>query len=245
MADTAADHAPGKDDPRDSAPSAIHASGVSLPPPPNQSLGSWLTEVLKDRLAGGVYAPGAWIREAALRGEFGLSNGPVREALQNLVAAGVLERVQWRGVRVVELAGAEIVELFQLRLALHELGAELAARRAHGADIAHARALLDRIDRAITEHDIETMMPAGGALSRWVCEVSGNRQLLEAWDGLALKARMYIFVSLKNCAELDRVGGLWHTLVDAVANRSLDEARNAARQLTRRTLADLGLDGDC
>src|SRR6478735_5030445 len=90
----------------------------------------WLVTVVRDRILQGQYKPGDRIREAELQQEFGLSNGPVREALQRLVADGILDRSPWRGVRVVQLTKEEIVELFQLRLALLEYAAELAARRA-------------------------------------------------------------------------------------------------------------------
>src|SRR5882757_3265505 len=96
---------------------------VTLPQPP-AGRAEWLAGVLRQRLWNGDYRPHQWIRENALRAEFGLSNGPVREALQSLVAEGLLERVPYCGIRVLALSDREVVELFQLRLALLELAAE-------------------------------------------------------------------------------------------------------------------------
>jgi DNA-binding GntR family transcriptional regulator len=79
-----------------------------------------LAAILRDRIVKGVYRPGDRIREIELQQEFKLSNGPVREALQRLVADGILDRSPWRGVRVAELGKKEIIELFQLRVALLE-----------------------------------------------------------------------------------------------------------------------------
>lgn len=211
--------------------------------PPSASLGDWLTEILKERIAGGGYRPGDWVREPALQREFGMSNGPVREALQNLVAAGVLVREARRGVRVAELSDAEIIELFQVRLALFELAAELAARVVGPADMGPARALLETIERAVRAGDAEALMPAGGALVDWVCRTTGNGQLMAAWEALTIKSRVYIFASLKACPDLDRVGRLWRALVEAIAGNQPDAARQAARLMVRRTIDDLGLDG--
>ena len=52
-------------------------SAVRHPVPPS-SRARWLARVLRERLLGGAFRPGEWIREAALRAEFGVSNGPVR-----------------------------------------------------------------------------------------------------------------------------------------------------------------------
>ncbi|MCB2001946.1 MAG: GntR family transcriptional regulator, partial [Rhodoferax sp.] len=84
-----------------------------LPSTALQSIGAHLASVLRERIVTGVYAPGEWIRESLLAQEFGYSNGPIREALQLLVGEGLLVRATWRGVRVVELSGREIVEIFQ------------------------------------------------------------------------------------------------------------------------------------
>src|SRR5215472_14784231 len=112
----------------ENAASAL-ASATVVPFGPPAGRAAWLAQVLRERLWRGGYRPHQWIRESSLRGEFGLSNGPVREALQLLVAEGLLERVPYCGIRVIALDERELVELFQLRLALLEIAAELAALR--------------------------------------------------------------------------------------------------------------------
>ena len=53
-----------------------------------------------------------------LRTEFGFSNGPIREALQVIVADGLAERAPWHGVRIKMLDEQQLIDLFQVRLAL-------------------------------------------------------------------------------------------------------------------------------
>src|ERR1700691_392205 len=102
------------------------APGTSSPSAP-AGRAEWLAGLLRERLWSGAYRPHQWLREAMLRAEFRLSNGPVREALQMLVGEGLLERVPYCGIRVAALSEAEIVALFQLRLGLLEIAAALAA----------------------------------------------------------------------------------------------------------------------
>src|ERR1700677_2448833 len=93
------------------------------------SCAEWLFVILRDRVVSGELKPGQHIREVTIQHEFGVSNGPVREALQALVASGLAERPQRRGVRVVALSDEEIIQLFEVRLALFETAVLLAAKR--------------------------------------------------------------------------------------------------------------------
>lgn len=205
------------------------------------SIAESIVAILRDRLAGGVYPPGSWIRESALAEEFQFSNGPIREALQTLVNDGLLVREPWKGVRVISLDDDEIVEMFQLRLALLELAAELAAQHATNNDITEARHLLAEMNQVLERGDIDAQMPLGGALSQWLCACSGNERLKENWSRLTYQTRMYIYASLRDAKDLRLIALLWHELIDAIEERDGLKARTAVRKLTRRTLDDLQL----
>ncbi|ANB74982.1 hypothetical protein AYM40_21345 [Paraburkholderia phytofirmans OLGA172] len=209
-----------------------------------QSIGDGIASILRDRIAGGVYAPGSWIRESALAEEFPVSNGPIREALQTLVNEELLVREPRRGVRVVDLSDEEIVEIFQMRLALLELAAELTARRVTRSQLDVARILLREMDVVLAKHDIDAQMPIGGQLSHWICTSSGNVRLAQNWSRLTYQTRMYIHASLRKSKHLENVGRLWHALVDAIEGGDVSGARMAVRGLVRRTLEDLGLEAD-
>lgn len=206
-----------------------------------QSIAEGIATILRDRLAGGVYPPGSWIRESSLAEEFNFSKGPVREALQTLVNEELLVREPRRGVRVVNLSNQEIIEIFHLRLALLELAAELASKHVTAEQLQAARILLEEMDTALEQSDIDAQMPIGGQLSQWVCNCSGNRRLEQNWSRLTYQTRMYIYASLRSSKDLPRVGQLWHELVDAIADGKSLEARAAVRGLVRRALDDLGL----
>ncbi|HLU20565.1 MAG TPA: GntR family transcriptional regulator [Pusillimonas sp.] len=208
------------------------------------SMAESIIGILRDRLAGGVYPPGSWIRESALAEEFQISNGPIREALQTLVNDGLLVREPWKGMRVVSLGDEEIVELFQFRLALQELAAELAAKHATPEQIVEARRLLAAMDDVLERGDIDAQMPLGGQLAQWLCACSGNSRLEQNWSRLTYQTRMYIYASLRDAKDLRLIAQLWHELVDAIEKRDGSAARTAVRKLARRTLDDLQLSLD-
>lgn len=208
------------------------------------SIAEGIVTILRDRLAGGVYPPGSWIRESALAEEFQFSNGPIREALQTLVNEGLLVREPWKGVRVVSLNDDEIIETFQLRLALQELAAELAAKHATPDQIAEARHLLGQMNEVLERGDIDAQMPLGGRLSQWLCACSRNQRLEQNWSRLTYQTRMYIYASLRDAKDLRVVPQLWSELIDAIEGGDGAGARSAVRNLARRTLSDLNLSLD-
>lgn len=73
--------------------------------------------------------PGAVLAEVELSERLRLSRTPVREALARLVADGLASPVGARGLVVSALDADNVTELFELRQALEEKAAELAARR--------------------------------------------------------------------------------------------------------------------
>lgn len=88
-----------------------------------------LLERLRRLVTSGAYAPGALMPEAALAQEFEVSRTPIREALKQLEIEGLVEIRPRVGTFVRSPTRREIVELFQLKVSLEGLAANLLARR--------------------------------------------------------------------------------------------------------------------
>ena len=200
----------------------------------------WLTSVVRDRVVKGQYKPGDRIREAELQQEFGVSNGPVREALQRLVAEGILERSPWRGVRVIELSKDEIVELFQLRLALLEYAAELAARRADPAVIADAERVRRNLREALVEVKKGDLTLMSAELIEWILRGAGNKRMMQVWENVLLISRVYAYEAMRRTAA--RTEPIQYRIIDAIVEGNGDAARQAVRELTIETVKDLKIE---
>ena len=83
-----------------------------------RSLRDEVFQFLHRRIVAGKYAPGEWLRQEDISTQLGVSQTPVREALDLLVSTGLAERVPYRGVRVLQLTTQEIVEAYVMRLVL-------------------------------------------------------------------------------------------------------------------------------
>lgn len=86
--------------------------------PDRPNLGRGLTIRLHELIAAGQLADASRINEVHLARELGVSRTPLREALTNLVAEGVVESKPRRGFFVAPLDATEIADLYAMRALL-------------------------------------------------------------------------------------------------------------------------------
>jgi DNA-binding GntR family transcriptional regulator len=144
-------------------------------------------EILKQRMVGGTYAPGAQLKEEHLARELEISRTPIRAALKRLVDDGLATADPGRGVRVAEWTDFDIEETFELRGLLEAHAAELAARRGGVALADRLDALNDQMDRAIAKGGSalpERLQEINSAFHRAILEASGSPRLRAMLAGL-------------------------------------------------------------
>lgn len=87
-------------------------------------------ETLVDEIQRGVLAPGAVLAEVEQATRLGVSRTPAREAISRLTAAGLAAQLSPRVTVVTEFDAGDIRSLFEVRRALEESAARLAAATA-------------------------------------------------------------------------------------------------------------------
>jgi len=85
---------------------------------PRATYASMVTERLRDNIVNGTLKPGSQLSEVELANSFGVSRGPVREALQRLIQEGLLRSEPHRGVFVPVLSEEDFVDVYLARDAL-------------------------------------------------------------------------------------------------------------------------------
>ena len=138
-------------------------------------------DALHRQIIAGKYTSGDWLRQEDIASQMGVSMTPVREALDLLVAAGLAERVPYRGVRVREMSTQDIVEAYGLRLVLEALTAREAALHITPEQIASLEKIMDEMKKHVKLHE----MPQERQLSRefhtLIAEASGNNLLIKMY----------------------------------------------------------------
>lgn len=103
-------------------------------------------DAIRAEIRNGKAAPGTPLRQDHLAQHLGVSHIPVREALRQLEAEGLVEIRPRRGAIVAPLSANEFEELTEMRAVLEPLALRFAAPHLTEKHVAHARRILDRID---------------------------------------------------------------------------------------------------
>ena len=123
-------------------------SGVtSLQQDDTETLSEHVFRRIQAAIVKGEIAPGSKISEPELARVYGISRGPLREAIHRLEGQKLLVRIPHVGARVVSLSHAELIELYEIRESLEGMACRLAAERMSVAEIEELRAVLDTHER--------------------------------------------------------------------------------------------------
>lgn len=122
-----------------------------------RSLTDEVFDYLSGKIIAGNYTSGDWLRQEDISTSLGVSQTPVREALDRLVATGLAERVPYRGVRVPILKANEIVDAFLLRLLLETNAAHWAAKLILPEEIEALSAIVEETTSLVSLEDMSSL----------------------------------------------------------------------------------------
>ena len=115
--------------PAEEAKAAVRRIGRAAPYPDKITRAEELRLQLADEIVRGVLPPGAALDESDIARRFSVSRTPVREALRQLVASGLVEARAHRGAVVAQPSIDRLTGMFEAMAELEALCAGLAAER--------------------------------------------------------------------------------------------------------------------
>lgn len=193
---------------------------------------------LRDQIIDGERESGSRLVERELAAELGTSRVPVREALRQLAAEGLVTPRPRTWAIVREFTEEDVAEIEELRVALESLAFTGAARRHDAAGLERLRAVVARGEAAAAAGEAVVARRAAADFHTAVVELAGNRHLLQLWGTIDSRVRWMLsqHVDLVAVAEEHRL------LCEAVASRDeervagmvLDHARTSRVEHRRR-----------
>ncbi|MDR5893870.1 MULTISPECIES: GntR family transcriptional regulator [Halomonas] len=187
--------------------------------PEVRTLAERVFQQLQDAIVRGELAPGSKITEPGLSRTYGISRGPLREAMRRLEAHRLIERVPHVGARVVKLSMQELLELFDVREALESMAARLAAKHMTAEEIAGLRKLLAMHEGQADLRKGEAYFQREGDLDFHYRIVQGshNRMLVNMLcDDLYYLVRLYRTQFSASGSRPQRAFVEHHRIVDAI-----------------------------
>ncbi len=151
----------------------------------NLTLWQRVYDHLRDEIMGDRLPPGTELSEVALSKELSVSRGPIREAMGRLAAEGLVTVRPRRGAEVRSITPEELIDSYQVREALEVLAVRLAVPRITDAELADLDELVDRMSEHARSGAVADFFAANVAFHELICELSGNKKLLQVHHRLA------------------------------------------------------------
>ena len=145
-----------------------------------------VVEVLRELILNDTFPPGARLAESELAEQLGVSRTPVREALRQLAAEGLVELPPNRGARVASWSAAELESVFELRSTLEPRLTAMATYRANDADIDELEKLalqMLAVGSPGPEQDLEALIPLNTAFHERLVELGDTPAFAAALSG--------------------------------------------------------------
>jgi len=178
--------------------------------------------------------PGTLLTEGGLIKELGIGRTPIREAVQRLIAEGLITHLHHRGMLVAEIRAVDVQQVYEFRALIEGYAARLAATRMAPAQIEELTRIRDAMDRALEEADIEGFVAQDRQLHRLLGRAAQNRYLDSVLANVYnLHLRLWYYI-------LKKEGGFQETvqehkeLIGALVRRDPDGAERAMREYVSR-----------
>lgn len=165
---------------------------IDVGPIEREGTPSIIARTLRDAIMSGELRPGSRCGETELAARFGVSRGPLREAMQRLVSEGLLRNEPpRRGLFVTELGPDEIYDVYVGRTAVEQAAA---VRILKGGDQALAVASLDgaiaTMQSAARQRDWSELSRADLKFHETFVRESGSPRLMRMINVLLVETRL-------------------------------------------------------
>jgi len=168
----------------------------------HKQLWETVADQLRDEILDGHLPAGSRLVETELAERFGVSRGPIRDALAELAREGLALDLPRRGTFVASLTEADLADVYVIRRAIEEAAVRLAIEHAGDEQIAEMYAALVATEEAYAAGDLAVAWEADMAFHRSYCRMSANGRLLSLFDELASQTVLLMRTALATHASL-------------------------------------------
>lgn len=194
---------------------------------------------LRTDILSGMFPSGQKIGQQALASRYGVSRIPLREALTELQAEGLVRHVPNRGFFVTEMSTADMAEVYRLRELLEAEAISAACHNLSDAALERIAGLAEQVQAGLESEDTEATARANREFHFAVFDAAGmprlSRILTSLWDATEAYRGLY-FLDPDNH---DHIVAEHATLLSALRHRDPDAAVAAQAEHRARSLAQV------
>jgi DNA-binding GntR family transcriptional regulator len=159
-----------------------------LEPVERRSTAAMVADRIREAIMRGALPPGTQLGEVELAARLGVSRGPLREAMQRLVAEGLLRSERNRGLFVRDLSAADVRDVYTARAAVERAAGLLLIAGDRAAAVLRLNVALARMESAAG--DPHALADADHAFHAELVAASGSPRLRRMAASLLVETRM-------------------------------------------------------
>lgn len=194
-----------------------------------KSLGQVVSDTLRQAIKDGVLKPGERIFELDLAAQLGVSRTPIRDAIKKLALEGFVVNIERRGTYVANISLKEISQVFEIRTALEELAAGLAAERITPEEIETLELMLVEISKYMESKDMDKIIEADVHFHDVLYKASRNNRLSDIIHNLREQTLRFRSISMNQPGRLSKTWEEHREMVEAISDHNAAHARKIAR----------------
>ncbi len=157
----------------------------------SHSLTMLVQRELERMILAGEMPVGEKLNEIAIAASLGVSRGPVRESFRALEETGLVRIEKNRGVFVREISVAEADDIFEVRATFDQMAGRKLALSITPAQLAHLRSLLEAMEDATRQKDLERYHPLNLGFHDALVGYANNPKLLQMYRRLVNELNLY------------------------------------------------------
>jgi DNA-binding GntR family transcriptional regulator len=188
----------------------------------HRTVKSTLVEELRDAIILGEYVPGQHLRLEDIAARFDISTTPVREALRDLEAEGLVSIFPHRGAIVTQLSADDLLDIYEVRATLEEMATRLAVPNMGEATFAQLELYIEQMDNHLGE--LATLVKLNHNFHYTLYCASGRRHLCELTSILRHRTQHYLHAYISYLGGMPMAQEEHRAVIEACRNGDADHA---------------------
>jgi DNA-binding GntR family transcriptional regulator len=178
--------------------------------------------------------PGEYLRLDDIANRFGVSTMPVREALRELEAEGLVTIYPHRGAFVTELTAEELADLYDIRATLEAMATRVAVPQMTEPTLDELALIVDQMDAELGH--ISALVKLNHRFHTTLYAASGRRIMCELNLTLRYRAQHYLHAYMADSGSMALAQGEHRAILEACRQRDAEKAAT----LMARHIAEVG-----
>jgi DNA-binding GntR family transcriptional regulator len=208
----------------------------------HKTMAAATAEELRRRILAGAFPAGSQLRQDALAADLGISRIPIREALVQLEAEGLVTILPHRGAVVAALSANEVAELFELRALIEPALLRHSAPRLTEPEYRELNAILDEYGAELRAQHVARWGELNTRFHMVMYRHAGRPRSLSIAESLLRSCDLHTRLQLAYTNGQERAEGEHAELVRLCKDGRIDEACDLLRshiEYVGRALGDL------